>query len=128
MTEEFPLFVQTDFTELSKWEALLSEASKENEMGMRAYFEAISEARFNGAAPQEVAGAFPGVVVVFIVDAEASQSGNILCMDGENPLASFRAKPEDLWMVENNLTAGNLLFEELIEQVGEDGVLVGLEM
>lgn len=121
-------FVRTDFSEMTEWEELLNQVTKENEMGFRAYIEPISDTRFDGAEPSGVARAFPGAAVVFVVDLQALQNGEILCVDGEDATAMFRVKATDLWIVENNLSAGNLLFEELLEQVGEDGVLMAPEV
>ncbi|MCI2395488.1 hypothetical protein [Aliiroseovarius sediminis] len=123
MEDELSPFVQTDFSDLSKWTALLDEVAKENEMGFRAYIAPVSEPRFSGANPKEVVAAFPDASVVFIVDKIALEKREILCVDVEDATAMFRAKADDLWIVENNVSIGNLLFEELLEQVGEDGVL-----
>jgi hypothetical protein len=117
--------VQTDFSDMSKWETLLNEVSMENDMGFRAYIEPVSDHRFAGATPTGVVTAYPDVSVVFIVDEKALTTKEILCVDGEDPTNVFRAKVGDLWIVENNVSTANLLFEELMEQVGEDGLLIG---
>ena len=123
MEEELSPFVQTDFSDLRKWTTLLNDIANENEMGFRAYIKAISERRFSGATPNEVVAAFPDASVVFIIDQRALEKKEILCVGSENSTAMFRAKANDLWIVENNVSIGNLLFEELLEQIGEDGIL-----
>lgn len=126
MDPDFAPFVQTDFSDMDKWEALLAEVALENDMGFQANIEPVSDTRFEGATPGDVVAAHPDVAVVFVVDERALNAKEILCIDGEDPANMFRAKPGDLWIVENNLSIGNLLFEELMEQVGEDGVLIGM--
>ncbi|MCP3969621.1 MAG: hypothetical protein GY717_04760 [Rhodobacteraceae bacterium] len=126
MEEELSPFVQTDFSDVPKWEALLSEVANENEMGFRAYIKAVSESRFSGANPKEIIAAFPDALVVFVADRRALEKHEVLCVDGEDATAMFRAKVGDLWIVENHVSIGNLFFEELLEQVGEDGILVAL--
>ncbi len=126
MEEELSPLVQTDFSDLSKWATLLKEVASENEMGFRAHIKAVSERRFEDADPSEVVAAFPDASVIFIVDQRALRKREILCVDGEDATAMFRAKVDDLWIVENNVSIGNLLFEELMEQVGEDGLLIGM--
>jgi hypothetical protein len=123
MEEGLSPFVQTDFSDFSIWVALLKEVATENEMGFRAYIKTVSERRFEGANPSEVVAAFPDASVIFIADQRALEKWEILCVNGEDSTAIFRAKVDDLWIVENNVSIGNLLFEELLEQVGEDGIL-----
>ncbi|SPF79293.1 hypothetical protein ALP8811_03233 [Aliiroseovarius pelagivivens] len=126
--EDTTPFVRTDFSDSSKWKALLEEVSTENEMGFRAFVEPISDSRFDSADPVDVAHEYADAVVVFVVDVHTIQTGEVLCLNGEAPTEQIRAKAKDLWVVENNLSIGNLLFDELVEQVGEDGVLQSLEL
>ena len=126
MEQELSPLVQTDFSDMSKWEALLNDVTVENDMGFRANIEPVSDQRFEGAVPADVVAAHPDFSVVFIVDEKALTKKEILCVDGEDPTKMFRAKPGDLWIVENNVSIGNLLFEELMEQVGDDGLLIGM--
>ena len=123
MEEELSPFVRTDFSDESKWATLLDKVTLENEMGFRAYIEPVSESRFSGASPKEIVAAFPNASVVFVVDKLTLKKWEILCVDSEDATAMFRAKADDLWIVENNVSIGNLLFEELLDQVGEDGIL-----
>ena len=123
MEEDLSPFVQTDFSDESKWATLLDKVMMENELGFRANIEPVSESRFSGASPKEVVAAFPNASVVFIVDKVTLEKSKILCVDGQDATAMFRAKADDLWIVENNVSIGNLLFEELLDQVGEDGIL-----
>lgn len=125
MEPELSPLVQTDFSDMSNWGALLNEVLLENDMGFRAYIEPASDPRFAGSTPADVVTAHLDASVVFIVDEKALTTKEILCIDGEDPTKVFRAKASDLWIVENNVSIGNLLFEELMEQVGEDGLLIG---
>ncbi len=126
MELELTPMVRTDFSDSTKWEALLSEVALENDMGFRANVEPVSDQRFAAATSTEVVAAHSAAPIVFVVDEKALATKEILCVDGEEPDNMFRAKVGDLWIVENNISVGNLLFEELMEQVGEDGLLIGM--
>lgn len=119
---ETPL-VRTSFSSESAWEALQVEIAQENEMGFRAYIYPVSDPRFNACKTIDIETAFEDAMIVFVADERALTAGEVLCLDTEDPAKTFRVKTKDLWLVENNISVGNLLFEELLNQVDKDGVL-----
>jgi len=118
-----PPLVRTYFADDESWKALLLGVAEESEEGFRAYVTPVSDTQFEDAEPAFVAKAFPKALVVFVADQHALEKGEILCIDGEDPLSVFRARVPNLWVVENNISVANLTFEELKWEVDEDGVM-----
>lgn len=116
--------IRTAFSDDAAWRALQAEVIAASDMGFEAQVRPVSDAAYAGADLQELAAANPDAPVLFVADARAMDVSEILCVDPEDPTKTFRAAPCDLWIVENNISTGNLMFEELLEQVDENGVLI----
>ncbi len=123
MEEDLSPFIRTDFSDNVAWEDLVLTANAENEMGFQAQIRPVDDRKFENAEPLAVARYLPDALVFFVVDKRALKTSEILCIDGVDPGKTLRVRAEDLWIVENNVSVGNMLFEELLEQVDEKGVL-----
>jgi hypothetical protein len=65
---------------------------------------------------------------VFVVDALTVQHPEhpVLVIDlFAEPGRTFRVIPSSMWSVENNLSIGNMDFEEFADSVGADGIFRG---
>ncbi|TLP56494.1 elongation factor P maturation arginine rhamnosyltransferase EarP [Parasedimentitalea maritima] len=125
-----PMVLITDVNAV-KWRKLCEDSLVENEMGFRADLRFVDAQRFVGSDEETLREAFPypEAVVIFAVDElTLSQEGRpVLCIDPEGQAASFRAHLNEIWQVESNLSTGNLLFEEIVEECVEDGYLKPLD-
>ena len=141
------LLVRTDFTDDDAWDRVRDEATREyGPDGFRAYVEPVSDPQWAGATWESVKAAAPvdddGPSVLFIADSItfASPEHPILVVNLDDKILSvaefpeiadrtpFRCIPPELWGVENNLSIGNMDWEEFASQVGRDGVFRGFEL
>lgn len=118
-----------------------------------AYVTYVDEAEFRDKSPQELVHALPDdydLDFCFVVDCECTQNGEHPVMvvgfamhyDGdddplmhwfprkpaETPVAEivvFRALPSQIQSIENNLSIGNMGFEDFANAVDDDGVFRG---
>lgn len=131
---ESALIVRTDFYDENVWERLMAEARRPDEPFIF-NMEFLEEMEYLGATTEQVMAAVPaGYPHTFIVIADGmalSQSGYpLLLVNLEEPRGQqFRALASQIAAVENNLSTGNLGFEEFAGAVDETGVFSGfLEM
>lgn len=120
-----PLVRTVEVTE-AQWNAFTAAVATESDEGFRAYVRYLTDARFLGADEAALRAEFTEEAVILVADAEtfADPALPVLCIDPEGISPSFRAGVKDLWVVENNVSIGNLLFEEIAEDQVVDGRLV----
>ena len=110
-----------------KWQKLCEDSLHENELGFRADLRFVEEPRFLGTDEVALREAFPypeAVVIFAVDDLTLSQEGRpVLCIDPEGQAPSFRADFDEIWQVDNNLSTGNLLFDEIVDECVEQGYL-----
>lgn len=125
MPLDTPLVRLVDVPE-DQWRAFVAAIEAENEDGFRAYVRFLTDARFIGADEAALRAEFTDTLVILAADALTFEHAAhpVLCIDPEGACPSFRAPVEHLWIVENNLSSGNLLFEEIAEDQVTDGWLV----
>jgi len=121
--DDAPKLIRTDFSDETSWEALLEAAMAEGELGYTANFSRVEDERYDGADTDALFEAFPDEAVLYVADdhAMSDQSWPILVVDTETG-AEFRVRAGDAWAVENNLTLGNMSFDEAMDMLDEDGV------
>lgn len=125
MQLDTPLVRLVDVPE-DQWRAFVAAVEAENEDGFRAYVRFLTDDRFIGADEAALRAAFTDTLVILAADALTFYHAGhpVLCIDPEDVSPSFRAPLKHLWIVENNLSIGNLLFEEMAEDQVTDGWLV----
>lgn len=125
MPPETPL-VRTAAVSSEQWNAFKSALATESEEGFRAYVRDLMDARFIGASEATLRAEFTDTALILVADDQtfAAPDYPVLCIDPEGQTPSFRASVDVLWIVENNVSIGNLLFEELAEDQVVDGRLV----
>lgn len=124
------LVLRTDFSNDVFWKAVCSEIC-EPVGEFRAYVEFVSDSSYAGLSVGELvelASKGNRRTFLFVVD-------EVTTSDPEHPLLAvdlyaepgrtFRVVPREMWGVENNLSVGNMDFEEFAEGVDQDGVFRG---
>jgi tetratricopeptide (TPR) repeat protein len=123
--------VRTDFEDESGWTTLCSTLT-DGRQEFRAAVTPLSDRRFAGVSPRAVGRLLPEHSHSFILIADRHTLTDrrlpILVVDlaGE-PGRSFRVTPAVLWQVENNLSTGNMAFEEFEQALDGEGMFEGFD-
>lgn len=127
MPDDTPL-VLTAAVDRADRDRFKARVEQENTDGFRAYVRFFSDPKYVGLTPETLRNIFARDEHLLILAADDMTFEHplmpVLCIDPEGRSASFRAALEHLWIVENNLSIANLLFEEMAEDQVEDGWLV----
>ena len=124
---ENSLTIRTDFSDDSAWESI-RDAINDPDNEFEAYLDYISDKAFDGLTLEQLPSVLEedsDVAFVFIIDRTALTDPEhpILVVDLlDEPGRTFRVIPKAVWAVENNLSIGNMGFEEFADAVGEDGI------
>lgn len=127
---ENALLLRTDFSDEAAWRAVSEEVQQPVDE-FQANVTPISDPEYEGAIPEQLLSAIPpgwNHSFMFIVDqlTLTDPEHPVLVMDVRRERGrTFRAIPRELWGVENNLSLGNMDFEEFADCVEPDGVFRG---
>jgi hypothetical protein len=129
---ENALVLRTDFSDDPAWESLYAAICRPvGIFGFRANVEVLSDPAFRDLNADEVLALIPSTTkrtFFFIVDrlAIVHPDHPILVMDvfWERGRV-FRVIPSEMWSVENNLSLGNMDFEEFVHSTDPDGIFRG---
>lgn len=124
----FSLVIRTDFSDDATWEALCK-VIEEPVGEFRAFLDIVNDGEYEGLTAEQVPPLAPSgpeeLGSLFLVDQVAISDPEhpILVLDLlEQPPATFRILPSEMWWVQGTLAVGTLLFEELAAGADEDGV------
>jgi hypothetical protein len=121
------LVLRTDFSDDSSWRTIC--AAIRAPAIFRASVEFFSDPAYDRAPPERLIQQMPDShTFVFVVDALTVQHPEhpVLVIDlFAEPGRTFRVIPSSMWSVENNLSIGNMDFEEFADSVGVDGIFRG---
>lgn len=121
--------IRTDFSDEDAWTQLVDAATTPSDEGFLANLHIISDQEFDGVTAEVLAQSVEGTshLVLFIVDSMTMKHPEhpVLCIDVAAPEQVFRVIPSELWSPENNLSLGNMDFEEFAESAGNDGIFRG---
>lgn len=130
LNSENPLVLRVDFTNQAIWEEICR-AVQEPVDGFYAYIEFLNDPMYEGVTQENLRTLIPdnyNHCFIIIVD-------RIAISDIDHPLLivdlapgskmSFRATPSAVQSIENNLSIGNMSFEEFISAVDENGIFRG---
>ena len=126
---EDSLLIRTDYQDDAAWEALWAAVQKP--VGeFRAYVAAVSDRAYDGADIDAVTrlASETNRSFVFVADriALSDPDAALLVVDLlHEPGRTFRVIPSEVWSVENNLSIGNMDFEEFANAVDDKGVFRG---
>jgi hypothetical protein len=128
------LALRTDFSDEAGWQSLCAtiQDPQKSSDDFIAEVDFVSEQNFEGVAAEQL----PSLVsddskpCALIIDkmAVSNPEHPILIVDlQDEPGRAFRAIASELWAVENNLSIGNMGFEEFAGAVGKDGIFRGFK-
>ena len=128
-----PVVIRTDFSNDDKWKLVRKAVvSRDPRFGFRAYVQPLSDSRFEKKLPGDLREKLDQDSTYnhnffFIADSLTINSSDnlILCItlyDLNGSSDRFSVRPKDMWEIENNLSTGNLLFDELLDSVDEFGI------
>ena len=123
--------IRTDFSDDAAWDAMCRAIRTPSPgFGFLADVSFVNDRQYDGATLQSLASgrAGGGESLFFVVDREALTHPErpILVVDAfELPVRTLRVIPSELWGIENNLSLGNMDFEDFAENAGPDGIFRG---
>lgn len=127
-TDGTPL-IRTDFSDEDAWTQLVDAATRPSDEGFLANLHIISDQEFDGVTAEALAQSVEGMshLVLFVADSMTMKHPEhpVLCIDVATPEQVFRVIPSELWSPENNLSLGNMDFEEFAQSAGNDGIFRG---
>ncbi len=132
---ENALVLRTDFSDDAAWDALCAAIRRPVPVmgfSFQAVIETLSDRAFDGLSAEQVLARIPpdsrSHTFLFIVD-------RLVIVHPEHPILvidalwqrgrTFRVVPSEMWSVENNLSLGNMDFEEFADAIGPDGIFRG---
>ena len=125
-----PLVLRTDFSDDTMWESVCADIKKP--VGdFKAYVDFISDPQYDHITITQILSFIPkdyNHTFIFLVDliTIAHPDHPILVVDlYKEPGRTFRVFSYAMWGVENNLSIGNMSFEEFISAVDEKGIFRG---
>jgi len=126
------LVLRTDFSNDAAWSAVSSAVqAPQAPWQFRANVDLISDRDYEGATFAQLvssATALADRTFIFVVDrttvTHVEHPVAVLDVWSE-PGRSFRVIPSEMWSVENNLSIGNMDFEEFADAVDADGIFRG---
>jgi hypothetical protein len=125
------LIIRTDFSDEAVWESLCAEA-REPEEPFVFNLEFLDDSGHNGATVEQLIAALPaGYPYSFLMVADTTAMRQpdhpLLVVDlADEPGRTFRCVPSQLAAIENNLSIGNMGFDEFAKAVDEEGVFHGI--
>ena len=129
-----PLMIRTDFSNQEVWESICAAVSRPaGEMDLLANVEFLSDESYKNVDKQQLLKLFLADYehnFFIIVDQIAVlKTGNpLLVVDlYDEPGREFRAVPEAIQSIENNLSLANMDFEEFANCLDEDGIFRDFE-
>lgn len=123
------LLIRTDYSNQPAWDAIRAIIAEPVD-GFYAYVHYVDDAEYDGLTREQALELFAerGQSYAMVVDAVTVSSPDypILVLDlFANPGAEFRAIPSMIQSIENNLSIGNMDFDDFASSVDGNGVLRG---
>jgi uncharacterized protein DUF6924/lectin domain-containing protein len=126
--------VRTDFSDDEAWAATSREVTGINLLSngdvVRAYVDPVDDSRFDGLTGEQLSRLVPPGrewPLLLVADRTTMTSVEhhvlVVDLDGDNLGRTFRAVPEALPEIENNLSIGNMDWEDFADSAGDDGVV-----
>jgi hypothetical protein len=128
------LVLRTDFSDDGTWRAVCEAiAAPSPGDGFLANVSFVEDRAFESAVAEDLIAAAEGSqyrAFMFVVDAVTIRDADhpVLVLDlADQPGRTFRVTPSEMWGVENNLSLGNMDFDEFASAVDAAGVFRGFE-
>jgi hypothetical protein len=123
--------LRTDFSDRESWEAVRAVIASPNDNGFKANAEFVDNPACRDLTTREVFALVPAdhrYRLLAVVDETTIGSGEmpLLVIDlQERPPREIRVIATEFWSIENNLTLGNMNFEDFAGTVHADGIFRG---
>jgi hypothetical protein len=132
----YTLLVRTDFSDAAAWDKLVTSVRTPGGEGFLADVTPVSDRDYAGWSWQELRDLVPrtdhGPRLLFVADLETITEPDqpivvvaLYPSTGDEDRPAFRVVPAQLWSVENNLTIGNMRWDEFADRLDEQGVFRG---
>ena len=125
------LLIRTEFSDSKTWQAIVDATTRENPDGFAANLTVVSNPAWASASAKDVLTAHASDkerVVAFVFDAAAvsDEKHSLLCINlaSKKKVRTMRVLPSEVWSVENNLTLGNMEWNDFASALKE-GVFEG---
>ena len=129
---ENSLMLRTDFSDDAAWRAVCAAAqAPQGPLQFRANLDFVSDREYEEATFAQLVSSATEIAdrtFIFVVDRTAVTHVEhpVAVLDvSHEPGRSFRVVPSEVWSVENNLSIGNMDFEEFAEAADADGIFRG---
>jgi hypothetical protein len=124
------LLLRTDFSDDAAWVALCAAISQP--VGeFQAYVSVVSDPQYSDLVPEELPGLVPRNQrrsFAFVADCVTLSHPEhpVLVVDlRQQPGRTIRVIPSEAWGIENNLSLGNMDFDEFADAADQDGIFRG---
>lgn len=126
--------IRTDFTDENIWKEVLREiTTPSKDYGFVSYVTPINDIENQLKTPENLIANLPkdykfSFIILFDSVTVKHKDNILLCVDlSKKQHRSFRVKPCDLWMVENNLSIANIDFEEFSNSLDSNQIFNGFK-
>ena len=127
---EHALVLRADFSDDRAWTEICRRAQAPSGP-FQATVDCVSDPSFDRVQPDQLLGLLPPGYphsFLFLVDAQTLNAAErpVLVVDLTGDTSrTFRVIPSEMWGIENNLSIGNMDFEEFADAADDDGVFRG---
>ena len=127
---EQTLIIRTDFSDDAAWDRLCRAIrTPSTGFGFLANVEFVNDRQHDGAAVETLVTMAPeSQVLLFVADRVTLSSPDqpvLAVYLFDTPFQFLRVIPSELWGIENNISLGNMDFEEFVQNAGPDGIFRG---
>jgi hypothetical protein len=130
------LLIRTDFSDHAAWQALHTAIRTPNEDGFLAYVHIVDDPTYSDLTTEQVVSLAPARGFLMIVaDKTALTAPKIPLLavlpyeedddETEQDQGELRVIAEKLWSIQNNISLGNMDWEEFVDAADDDGVFRG---
>ncbi|MFG2598944.1 DUF6924 domain-containing protein [Streptomyces sp. NPDC048462] len=129
------LLIRTDFSDEAAWRALQEAIATPNDDGFLAYVDLIDDPAYRDLTTDQIVSLAPGSDLLIVADGTALTTPGMQLLavqpweeddeKGDEKYGELRVVAEDLWVIENNISIGNVSWEEYVDAAGENGVYGG---
>jgi hypothetical protein len=127
---ENALLIRTDFSDEAAWDRLCRAIRTPSpDFGFLANVHFVNDRQHEGATAEALVGEAPdSQVLLFVADRLAlthPEQPILAVYFFDTPFLTLRVIPSELWGIENNISLGNMDFEDFASSAGPDGIFRG---
>lgn len=128
---DYVVLFRTDFSSDRNYNNIINRINNpQNEDGFKPNLKFVSNKNFKNKSVKELKEILVDMSydhnIFFVLDAQSIDNNEnpILCVSMETnfKVDRFRVLPDNMWIIENNISTTNLIFEELLFSVDKEGI------